>query len=67
MRRRARLFQAVLMALVGSSRIYRSERWFSDVLAVYLLGAPTLYGMIRVYPRSVATFLPQGARRADDH
>jgi undecaprenyl-diphosphatase len=40
-----------LVALVGLSRIYRGEHWFSDVLAAYLLGGLALYAVIRVYLR----------------
>jgi undecaprenyl-diphosphatase len=38
-----------LIVLIGPSRIYLGEHWFSDVLAAYLLGAAWLLGTIRLY------------------
>jgi len=38
-----------LLVLIGPSRIYLGEHWFSDVLAAYFLGAVWLFGTIRLY------------------
>jgi undecaprenyl-diphosphatase len=38
-----------LVALVGISRIYVGEHWFSDVVAAYLLGSLVLIAAIRLY------------------
>ena len=42
------LFGAMVV-LVGASRIYLGEHWFSDVLGAYILGSVVLLLMIRFY------------------
>jgi undecaprenyl-diphosphatase len=42
-------FFAVLVLLVGPSRIYTGEHWASDVAGAYLLGALTLVANIAFY------------------
>lgn len=38
-----------MVSLVGISRIYLGEHWFSDVLGAYVLGSVVLLLMIRIY------------------
>ena len=42
-------FFALLVLLVGISRIYTGEHWASDVLGAYLLGSLTLVGILQLY------------------
>ncbi len=51
---------AVLLALVGPSRIYQGHHWPTDVLASYLLGTSYLIGLTGLYRRVVRG---QAARR----
>lgn len=62
----------VLIVLIGPSRIYVGEHWFTDVVGAYLLGAILLLLMIRLYEWGKGRFLvphpqreaePQAARR----
>lgn len=43
------IFFTLLVLLVGPSRIYQGEHWFSDVMAAYLMGSIVLIAMILVY------------------
>jgi undecaprenyl-diphosphatase len=40
---------AVLISLMGLSRIYQGEHWFSDVMGAYLLGSLWLALTIKLY------------------
>ena len=40
---------ALMVALIGVSRIYEGQHWASDVLAAYLLGSVWLSGSILIY------------------
>ncbi len=42
-------FFAVLLALIGISRIYTGEHWMTDVIGGYLLGSVVLIATIRFY------------------
>jgi undecaprenyl-diphosphatase len=42
-------FFAVLLGLMGMSRIYEGQHWFSDVMGAYLLGSLWLALTIRFY------------------
>ncbi len=42
-------FSAVLVVLVGPSRVYMGQHWASDVIAAYLLGFLVLWGVIYLY------------------
>ena len=47
---------SVLIGLVGISRIYEGQHWFSDVVGAYLLGTLTLLGIIWIYRWGKARF-----------
>lgn len=50
------MFLGSLIGLVGISRIYEGQHWFSDVLGAYLLGTLVLLGVIWVYRWGKARF-----------
>lgn len=51
-----------VIALVGPSRVYLGQHWFTDVLASYLLGSALLVALLTAYRRAKAWDVARAAR-----
>jgi membrane-associated phospholipid phosphatase len=54
-----------LIALIGLSRVYSGEHWFSDIVGAYLLGSTWLILTIHVYEWGKTRFPVEGRSRAN--